>query len=482
MNKKIIGLITTFLMLFNAFCCYSIVGENVNKTEKLDDYNVSVSCDDNSMTVYPFETAVYGIEVTNTGDLIDTYILDCPDLIDCCYWSSLSIEVITLNPGKSGIVVLTVEPYYVEEATYTITVRATSTNDPLVEDSVPTFTTVVTDDRVIDVSTDKPVYEPGEPVVLSLTNIADEAIEGNPTIEVFNEDHELVYGCYPDCWITLMPGESFNDEWIPSVPQGKYTVEGIFLTYEEEYFDDESFFILDDNPIEVTTDKNIYESGEMVNLRLTNVGDITINGNPSFLIYNFNGELVHEVYIYLWIELDPSETFDEIWWDQKDKYDQQVPDGGYRLIGQLAASQDEIYVDDYRFFIGENLPPNPPIIIGPPHGKVFVEYEYTFVITDDPEGDPISLRVDWGIGGPGKMHGPFPLGTHVKLKFAWNKIGTFTIRAQTSDPYSESEWATFKVIMPKNKIISHNPLFLQFLKRFTNHLPLLERLINLLVK
>ena len=48
MNKKIIGWITTFLMLFNAFFCCSIAGENVNKTEKLDDYDVSVSCSNNS--------------------------------------------------------------------------------------------------------------------------------------------------------------------------------------------------------------------------------------------------------------------------------------------------------------------------------------------------------------------------------------------------------------------------------------------------
>jgi len=477
MNKKIIGLITTILMLFNVFCSFSIVGENVNTTEKLDDYNVNVSCDNNSMTVYPFETAVYGVEVTNTGNLVDTYILDCPDLIDCCYWSSLSVEVITLNPGEEGIVVLTVEPYYIEEATYTITVRATSTSDPSVNDSVPTFTTVVIDDRVIDVSTDKPIYYSGEPVVLSLKNIADVEIEGNPTLEVFNEDHELVYGCYPDCWINLSPGESFNHEWIPNVLTGKYTVEGIFITYEEEYFDDESFYILENNIIEVTTDNKTYESGELVNLRLKNIGESIIDGNPSFLIYNLDGELIYEVFIYLWIELEPDETFQEIWWDQKDKNGQQVPDGGYRLIGQLATSENKTYIDDYWFSIGENLPPNPPIIIGPTHGKVFVEYEYTFIIIDDPEGDPISLRVDWGIGGPGKLYGPFPPGTHVKLKYAWRRVGTFTIKAQTVDPYGESEWITFKVTISRIRIKT-NPFFLQFLERY----PTLEILLNICTK
>ena len=476
MEKKIISFITTFLILFNAFCCYSIVGENVKKIEKLDDYDVNVSCENNSMKVYPFETAVYGVVVTNVGNLVDTYILDCPDLIDCCYWSSLSVEVITLNPGKSGIVVLTVEPYYVEEATYTITVRATSTSDPLVNDSIPTFTTVILDDRMIDVSTDKPFYYSGEPVVLSLTNIADEAIEGNPTFEVFNEDHELVYGCYPECWITLMPGESFSDEWISNAPIGKYTVEGIFLTYEETYFDDGSFFILGDNIIEVTTDKKIYESGEMVNLRLTNIGDNVIDGNPTFLIYNFDGDLVYEVYIYLWIELEPGETFDEIWWDQKDKNNQQVPDGNYRLVGQLTASENETYVDDCMFYIGENLPPNPPSVDGPRSGKTNIAYQWNFTSVD-PENDDIFYQIDWGDGDVSVWYGPYSSGELIPQSHVYELKGIFIIRSKAKDIYdSESDWTIFEVKIPRNKgIFNIHSILIWLLERF----PILKSLLEI---
>ena len=209
--KKIIGFAVSFLMICNALCCFSIAGIKVQKTGVEDLYSVRVSCDENSMTVYPFETAVYGIEVTNTGEIVDTYELCCPDLIDCCYWSSLNIYEITLHPEETGLVILTVQPYFVEENTYIITVRATSKGNPLINDSIQTYTNVIVSDRIIDVSSDKPIYNAGEPVVLSLKNIDDQLIEGNPSFEVYNKFNKLVYGCYPDCWITLEFGENFTD-------------------------------------------------------------------------------------------------------------------------------------------------------------------------------------------------------------------------------------------------------------------------------
>ena len=122
-----------------------------------DDYDVDVSCNENHMTVYPNENAVYAILITNTGDRVDTYILDCPDLIDCCYWSSLTTYELTLYPDASDTVILTVIPYWEVEETYTITVRATSITNPTIYDSIPTYTTVILNDRIIDVATDKAV-------------------------------------------------------------------------------------------------------------------------------------------------------------------------------------------------------------------------------------------------------------------------------------------------------------------------------------
>ena len=127
----------------------------------------------------------------------------------------------------------------------------------------------------------------------------------------------------------------------------------------------------------------------------------------------------------------------------------------------------------------ENQPPNVPIITGPLNGKTGTEYEYNFSLSD-PDGDDISLRVDWGIGGPGKLHGPFASGTIVPLNYSWQKKNSYTIRAQAIDTNgAESEWGTLDITMPKNKIINFNLNFLSWLfEQFPNVFPLLRDILG----
>jgi len=107
---------------------------------------------------------------------------------------------------------------------------------------------------------------------------------------------------------------------------------------------------------------------------------------------------------------------------------------------------------------GEDNPPDPPIIDGPTSGKVGVEYQYNFSLSD-PDDDPMYLRVDWGNGTPGPWTGPYDSDTTVRLNHTWNEKGTFTIRAQAKDIYDvESEWSTLTVTMPKNKMASSSLL------------------------
>lgn len=114
---------------------------------------------------------------------------------------------------------------------------------------------------------------------------------------------------------------------------------------------------------------------------------------------------------------------------------------------------------------GEDNPPDPPIIDGPTHGKVGVEYEYNFSISD-PDGDAMYLRVDWGSGTPGPWTGPYDSDTTVRLNHTWNEEGTFTIRAQAKDIYDvESEWGTLTVTMPKDKMATSSVLL-----RLSEHL------------
>ena len=97
-----------------------------------------------------------------------------------------------------------------------------------------------------------------------------------------------------------------------------------------------------------------------------------------------------------------------------------------------------------------NQPPDPPIIKGPTKGIVGAVYDYNFTLFD-PNNNILYLRVDWGIGCPGKWHGPFASGTIVTLNYSWQKKDSYTIRAQSRDIYGlESNWSYLDVKIPKN--------------------------------
>ena len=76
MQIKIIEIFIATLMLASILGLYfptegevkQISIQTKKETTCFDDsYGVQVSCDENQMTVYPHETTVYCIEVTNTG-------------------------------------------------------------------------------------------------------------------------------------------------------------------------------------------------------------------------------------------------------------------------------------------------------------------------------------------------------------------------------------------------------------------------------
>jgi glutamine cyclotransferase len=117
---------------------------------------------------------------------------------------------------------------------------------------------------------------------------------------------------------------------------------------------------------------------------------------------------------------------------------------------------------------GENQPPDLPIITGPTNGRIWVEYEYNFSISD-PDEDSMHIRLDWEHGTPGKWDGPFPSDSIIKYNYTWRKIGTYNIRAQTMDSNGLlSDWGELVVTMPRDKAIQ-NTMFQWFLER----LPLL---------
>ena len=125
------------------------------------------------------------------------------------------------------------------------------------------------------------------------------------------------------------------------------------------------------------------------------------------------------------------------------------------------------------YFYIFSQPPDPPIINGRTSGKIGVEYEYNFSISDL-DNNSMYLRVDWGSGIPGKWDGPFPSGSIIKYNYTWKKKGTYTIKAQTKDSNGlQSDWGQLTVTMPRDKAIS-NSMILWFLERY----PMLCRLIG----
>ena len=104
---------------------------------------------------------------------------------------------------------------------------------------------------VLEVTTDKIIYSPGEPVAIFLTNVGDELLSaGGPIITIYNNDNEIVYQEATYCWYELEPGEYVT--WPPwdqtdqqgvQVPVGRYVVEGFLSGGEENYIDTATFYI-----------------------------------------------------------------------------------------------------------------------------------------------------------------------------------------------------------------------------------------------
>jgi PKD repeat protein len=104
--------------------------------------------------------------------------------------------------------------------------------------------------------------------------------------------------------------------------------------------------------------------------------------------------------------------------------------------------------------IGENHPPNPLDITGPPSGKAGTSYTYTFTSTD-PDGDDVSYYIKWGDEDVTDWTTPQSSGSPgYSESHTWSTQGSYTIEAKAKDTYgAESDWATLSVSMPKNKLL-----------------------------
>ncbi len=109
---------------------------------------------------------------------------------------------------------------------------------------------------VLEVTTDKTVYNVSEQVTTFLTNIGNETLSGGgPIITIYNDENKIMYQEAAYGWYELDPGEYI--EWSPwnqtdqqgqQVPVGLYVVEGFLSGGDNNYIDNATFFILNNTP------------------------------------------------------------------------------------------------------------------------------------------------------------------------------------------------------------------------------------------
>jgi hypothetical protein len=127
----------------------------------------------------------------------------------------------------------------------------------------------------------------------------------------------------------------------------------------------------------------------------------------------------------------------------------------------------------YKTRVGENQPPNAPIIDGPPRGKAGNPYTYTFTSTDL-DGDDVSYYIKWGDGDitdwtDFQASGP----SGYSESHTWDEQDDYTIEAKAKDIYGfESDWATFPVTMPRNRATYNSLLY-----RFLEHFPIQQKIL-----
>jgi len=115
-----------------------------------------------------------------------------------------------------------------------------------------------------------------------------------------------------------------------------------------------------------------------------------------------------------------------------------------------------------------NEPPSAPTIDGPTSGNVGEQITYGFCSTD-PEGDNITICINWGDGSGDICLGPFESGICATAFHIWLKKDVYTIKAKASDGQAESAWSTLEVTIPRAKAIYYSPLsrlFAHFPKAF----------------
>jgi len=104
----------------------------------------------------------------------------------------------------------------------------------------------------------------------------------------------------------------------------------------------------------------------------------------------------------------------------------------------LVSSNVNAFIASNQFI---NLPPNPPEVWGQESIAVNKDGIY-WTETDNPDGDMIYYKVDWGDGVVYAWNGPFNSGAACASLHEWNEPGVYLIKVKAMDEQgTESEWS-----------------------------------------
>jgi hypothetical protein len=124
-------------------------------------------------------------------------------------------------------------------------------------------------------------------------------------------------------------------------------------------------------------------------------------------------------------------------------------------------------------------PPSVPKISGPQQTKAGEENSYT-ISSNDPYGSNVYYYVDWGDGYLENWFGPFDSGENVLISHTWSDYSIYTIKVKARNEfYSESEWGTFEISVPRIRKIQTN-FILNLLDDYLKILPIIKIIIDIL--
>jgi hypothetical protein len=129
---------------------------------------------------------------------------------------------------------------------------------------------------------------------------------------------------------------------------------------------------------------------------------------------------------------------------------------------------------DFVLATGNN-PPDKPDIYGPIRGRPGIEYHYSFK-TIDPEDDNVSYFIEWGDGTNTGWTDYYPSDTMITFSHIWDEIDRYPLRCKAKDIHGdESDWSTFPIEIPRNKLI-----YLNLLGRLFEKLPYMEVFLRII--